>query len=174
MDGADFDLGRAALVVIDMLNKYDDECRNKKSKCNRCIETINEASKIFHDTGRPVIFVKCDESPGAGYKGKDPDGLLPGIARAESDIIMQKSRMSAFDGTVLEGVLEIYECKTVVLAGMLTQYCVMGTYYGAMERSFSPYLLRNGTLAWEDRYNDAAYLLCNTLSVKDLGDGKSQ
>lgn len=165
---AEANLGRSALIVIDMINKYDDECRNKKSKADRRIEVINEASDIFRKNGRPVIFVKCDEPPREDYEGNDPDGLLPGLIREETDISMYKKRMSAFDGTVLSDVLEIYGCDTVVLAGMLVQYCVMGTYYGAMELSLSPFLLKNGTLAWGDEYNDAAYLLCDSLSVKDI------
>ena len=175
MDGTEKTLERAAFVVIDMLNKYDDECENEKSRSGRCIETINKASELFRVNCRPVIFVKCDEPPRADYKGKDPDGLLPVIVKDEDDIVMQKSHMSAFTDTVLGDVLGMYGCDTVVLAGMLTQYCVMGTYYGAMERSFTPYLLRDGTMAWDDSYNDAAYLLCDSISVKDIkklfGDG---
>jgi hypothetical protein len=50
---------------------------------------------------------------------------------------------------------------------MVTQYCVIGTYYGAFENGISPYLLIGGTIASDDRVNDAAYVLCKTFTVEE-------
>jgi hypothetical protein len=48
---------------------------------------------------------------------------------------------------------------------MLTQYCVIGTHYGAYEHGIAPYLLKGGTIATADRFYEAAYALCETFAV---------
>lgn len=159
---------KIALVVIDVQRKFTGGSIPEKVSEDK-IETINMATKMFHENGRPVIFVHYDgPCECSKYSKNDGDEYLKGIITDPRDIIVHKDSMNSFTNTKLAEVVKECGCDSILLAGMMTQFCVMGTYFGSFEHGLSPYLLIGGTIASEDKYDDAAYALCKTFSLDEV------
>lgn len=156
-----------AFAVVDVQKKFTISGQDYSAE----IEMINKVSTIFRKNGRPVIFIRFDgPSHCSQYDGKDGDEYLPGIISDNKDIVVHKGHMNSFSKSGLADVLKDCGCNTMLIAGMFTQACVIGTYYGALDHQISPYLLVGGTIATEERFNEAAYLLCKTLTLGDVED----
>ncbi|MCL2146129.1 MAG: isochorismatase family protein, partial [Methanomassiliicoccaceae archaeon] len=157
-------------VVVDVQRKFTGGSIPERGNKNE-IETINTVAAMFRDNGRPVIFVHydgpCECSP---YSKDDGDEYLHGIVSDPGDILIHKIHMNSFIETKLADAVRECGCDSVLLAGMVTQLCVMGTYFGAFEHNISPYMLVGGTIATEDKYNEAAYTLCKTFNADEVGE----
>jgi len=159
---------RIALVVIDVQRKFTGGSISE-SKNLEVIDTVNKATRLFHDNDRPVIFVYYDgPCECSSYDKNDGDEYLHGIISDPRDIVVHKGHMNSFVDTRLADVVKECGCDSMLLAGMVTQYCVLGTYFGAFEHNLSPYLLKGGTIATEEKYNEAACVLCKTFTLDDV------
>jgi nicotinamidase-related amidase len=63
----------------------------------------------------------------------------------EDDWYVEKTRLSAFYNTNLEGVLRALNADTVLVAGVLTNQCVAATSKDAMFRDFKPIVIEECT-----------------------------
>lgn len=73
----------------------------------------------------PVIFVQHDG--GAGHPLEKPlDGwaVHPATGYVDGDIVVEKRNCDAFQDTGLQSLLADHDVQSVVLAGMMTEYCV--------------------------------------------------
>lgn len=159
---------KIALTVIDVQRKFTGGSISDGGN-HESINAINEAVKVFHENERPVIFIHYDgPCECSQYNKDDGDEYLHGIESDSRNIIVHKHRMNSFIGTKLADVVKECGCDSVLLAGMVTQYCVMGTYYGAFEYNISPYLLVGGTISTDNNLNSAAYAICKTFTMEDV------
>jgi len=159
---------KIVFVVVDVQRKFTGGAVSDEGM-KETIETINKVSEMFRDNGRPVIFVHYDgESKCSMYGKSDGDEFLEGIVKDPRDAVVHKIHMNSFQETKLADAVRECGCDSVLIAGMVTQYCVLGTYFGAFEHDISSYLLRGGTIATEDRLNEAAYSLCKTFTVEEI------
>ena len=62
-----------------------------------------------------------------------------------ADWYVEKSRLSAFYNTNLEGVLRTLNADTVLFAGVLTNQCVAASSKDAMYRDFRPIVIEDCT-----------------------------
>jgi len=161
---------KIALVVIDVQRKFTGGSIPEDSNKD-AIETINKVATMFRENDRPVIFVRYDgPSDCCEYTKSDGDEYLYGIISDPSDIVVHKEHMNSFTDSSLSFAVKLSDCDSVLLAGMVTQYCVLGTYYGAFEQNLSPFLLEGGLIATADRFNDAACVLCKTFTMEDVAE----
>ena len=159
---------KIAFVVVDVQRKFTGGSIPEDGIGGK-IETINKVANLFRSNDRPVIFIHYDgPCECSEYSKSDGDEYLHGIVADPRDIRVHKNHMNSFLGSRLADAVRDCGCDSVLLAGMVTQYCVIGTYYGAFEHSISPYLLVGGTIATEDKFDDAAYTLCKTFTVEDV------
>lgn len=159
---------KIALIVIDVQKKFTGGFISEKSNM-KAIKMINEAVEEFHNNKRPVIFIHYDGPCECSvYDKDDGDGYLNGIISHQKNIIVHKPKMNSFIGTKLVDVLTECGCDSILLAGMVTQYCVMGTYFGAFEYNISPYILIGGTISTETKFDDAAYTICKTFNMDEV------
>ena len=63
----------------------------------------------------------------------------------DEDWYVEKTRLSAFYNTNLEGVLRTLDADTVLFAGVLTNQCVAATSKDAMFRDFKPIVIEQCT-----------------------------
>lgn len=161
---------KIALVVIDVQKKFTGGNVTADSSSAQ-IDTINEATALFHKYDRPVIFVHydgpCDCSP---YLDDGGDDYLQGTTSDERDIIVHKQHMNSFRDTKLAEIVKGCGCDCVLLTGMVTQYCVMGTYFGAFDHDLCPYLLEGGTISTESHIDKCSYEVCKTFTMEDVRD----
>jgi nicotinamidase-related amidase len=159
---------KIVFVVIDVQRKFTGGAIPEKGNKAE-IETINKAASLFRKNGRPVIFVHYDgECECSEYKKSDGDRFLHGIKTDPDDVIVHKKHMNSFTNSRLAEVVKECGADSILIAGMVTQYCVIGTYYGAFESGISPYLLKGGVIASDGAANDAAYVLCKTFTIEEV------
>jgi nicotinamidase-related amidase len=71
--------------------------------------------------------------------------ILDDLQPREGDWHVEKSRLSAFYNTNLEGILRALDADTVLIAGVLTNQCVAASSKDAMFRDFKPIVIEQCT-----------------------------
>ena len=154
-----------ALVIVDPQRKFSLDIPDWEERMNKAVTGMNAFSKIFRENGKPVILIQFDGESHTGYSGEDADSWLPGLITDDSDIIIHKTHMNCFKETDLEKTLRDLNVDSVLFAGMLTEYCVMTTYFAAAERGFYTFLGENSTIPYDVKGNEAAEVICSTVSL---------
>ena len=127
------------LIVIDMLNAYDHEDADTLTRTvERVVPRIAELIARAKDEGVPTIYV--NDNFGAWTSDRDQllDTALQGryrhlvepIAPAEEALFVVKARHSIFFQTPLEYLLGQEGIDRVVLAGQVTEQCIL---YSALD-----------------------------------------
>lgn len=157
-----------ALVIVDVQRKFTGG-NISETDCEQCVKIINEAADMFRRNERPTIFVHYDgPCHYSTYSNDDGDEYLHGIISDPSDIKVHKAHMNSFKETRLAEAVIGCGCDSILIAGMVTHLCILGTYYGAFDHNISPYLLEGGTITSSEKYNEAAYSLCKTFTLDDV------
>jgi nicotinamidase-related amidase len=159
-----------ALVVIDMQRKFmPDECTELIADTQKRLGTINEAIKLFRDAGRPVIFVKYDGPPNCVYYPYDDgDEFVKGLDFRPGDTVVHKDDMNSFKQTELADTVRTVGCESVLLTGLVAQYCVISSYYGAYDFDIVSYLLKGGVISNDEKNVDAVEILCKSFTLDDV------
>lgn len=112
--------------------------------------TLAEAARA---SGVKLVFVRLIQPRGQaleglceeGTRGADFIGPLP----QAGDVVISKSRFSAFTGTGLAEQLRARGIDTVVLAGLTTECCVQASAWAAFELDFRVILASDACAAYE-------------------------
>lgn len=159
-------LGRAALVVLDMQEAYFEDpalAVHRATIVERCSVAIDWARAI----GLPVITIRtehhADRSTWTLNMLEDDQGvLLRGDAHtavlAELDlresIEIIKTRDDAFHGTELEQVIRDLEVDTLVLTGVSTHTCIAMTAAHAFATQLKVVLVRDAIASHRPELHD--------------------
>ena len=163
---------RVALVVVDAQNKFfvgasEQAIRGKEAH----VPVIAEAVRMFHEAGRPVVFVLYDGV--THYMDRNTaegDAIFEGIDARPDDIYVHKYHMNSFRNTCLEDVVKEAGCDSVLLCGMYTDFCVMSTYWSAIDHGLTAFLLKGALIATEERVNEMYSELCKTFDMAEVED----
>jgi nicotinamidase-related amidase len=149
-------LMKTALLVIDLQRWYLERGHTEKlSRVGVLIGKTNELIDFFHKQRLPVVQVQLihkadgstwNQSMRPHWTGRPTEGTLtegtweaephPGVHTCDTDVILTKTRGSAFVRTELEDVLRERGVGAVVVAGYSTNRCVGLTAIEAWERDF--------------------------------------
>lgn len=166
-----------ALVVVDPQRKFALKDPEWSEIRDRAVEGMNRYIRIFREHSAPTIFIHFDGQPHVPYEGADGDDWLQGIDFRDSDIVVHKGCMSCFKQTDLEEVLRGLGIDSILLIGMLTEYCVTSTYFSASERGISACLGKGALIEYNHDGNHAAEIICSTVTedvVETFLDGKQK
>jgi nicotinamidase-related amidase len=129
----------AGLIVIDMLNPYEHEdAEPLKASVNRMLGELCELVSAAREEGMPVIYVNDNHGDWtAGPKeiaehaldGAAPELVKPVLPPEDSPFIT-KARHSIFYETLLEYLLRREEIDRLLLAGQVTEQCIL---YSALD-----------------------------------------
>ncbi len=159
---------RFALVLVDIQRKFSCVTEGLRESTGIHLETVNEALRLFRDTGNPIVYVLFDGN-GHGDEVEDGDSLTEGLLPpSEGDRSVHKTGMNSFRDSDLADVLRDLGCDHILIAGMVAQYCVLATYFGAFDRDITPYMLEGGIMATDERNVELVEELCKTLSVAEM------
>ncbi|MFI6509821.1 cysteine hydrolase family protein [Streptosporangium sp. NPDC050855] len=136
-----------AVVVVDMLNPYDhDDADLLEKSVEQIVEPLSGLIRRAHRSSHArLIFVNDnhgdftagrEELQRRALAGRRPDLVEPVLAPPDSPF-MPKVRHSAFYGTPLDYLLRSEGIDTVVLAGQVTEQCVLYSALDAYVREFS-------------------------------------
>ena len=137
---------KPALLVVDVQQNFFEFGPGTAASLNKAIFFINEALAFFREKNLPIIVIQHIDEP----RGLIPES--PGFELPESLNILPDDRRiyktygNAFTKTNLEVVLRDLGVDTVIISGFCAEYCVLSTFRGAIDKDFTPALLR-GTIA---------------------------
>jgi nicotinamidase-related amidase len=130
---------QTALIVIDMLNAYEHEDADTLTRTvEQVVPKIAELIARAEDEGVPTIYVNDNFGAWTSDRHQLLDTALEGryrhlvepIAPAEEALFVVKARHSIFFQTPLEYLLGQEDVDRVVLAGQVTEQCVL---YSALD-----------------------------------------
>jgi ureidoacrylate peracid hydrolase len=138
----DPDPARTALLVIDAQREYFDEdgalFTPHADEIRGNLVALLDAARA---AGLPIVFIRhvvaadgsdtgrmadLDETPSfvEGTRGIE---LIPELAPRPEEPVVDKTRYSAFVNTRLESILKTWGADTVLVTGLMTQYCSVTT-----------------------------------------------
>jgi nicotinamidase-related amidase len=148
MDDLSIDIGRTALVLIDLQNfntKRELAPHPPERVVGNCVLLAGE----MRDRGGMVIFVRVllDEllalpadnpmkKPGTPAPPPEAVQFAPEAQVQATDHVVTKRQWGAFYGTELEQMLRRRNIKTIVLAGIATNYGVESTARAAFDMGY--------------------------------------
>lgn len=155
MSNSPIDVDRTALLVIDMQNDFVEEGAPLEfPEGRRVIPVIQKLLDAARSCGMAVIHAAHVHRAGGADMGVHRD-LYPPVAAGQALVdgergaeihrelaplpgepVIKKHRYNAFYATDLEIILRGLGVEAVVLTGMTTECCVLGTARGALERGF--------------------------------------
>ena len=170
-----------ALLVIDMQNGFCHpngsfatmgfDVAALRTAVGGCCELIHAA----HRRSVPVIFTRYAYQPGYADAGvttrelfpqiREHGGLEAGSWDAElladlpvsgHDLIIDKSRYSAFYGTRLEPLLRARDVRSLVICGVTTNMCVETTVRDASQRDYRTFVVCDATAEFSAERHDHA------------------
>jgi nicotinamidase-related amidase len=137
---------RAAVVVTDMLNPYDHE--DADVLADNVAGMVGAVARLVEDARESdVELVYVNDNYGdfaatrhdivrRALEGRRPELIEP-IVPPDGVAFLQKARHSAFYSTALDHLLRERSIDTIVLAGQVTEQCILYTALDAYVRHFS-------------------------------------
>lgn len=123
-----------ALIVIDVQNEYfTGQMRIEYPPVATSLPNITAAMRAARAAGIPVVVVRHDapvDSP-IFAEGSETWQLHPDVAALPADLLLRKSKASAFDGTELRDWLAARGVDTITVVGYMTHNCCAATIYQA-------------------------------------------
>ena len=149
MSDLDIDIGRTALVLIDLQNgnmKHDLAPYTAEQVVGNCVLLADEV----RNRGGMVIFVHvllnelqmppADaplRKPGTPAPPPDASQLAPEAQVQATDVVVTKRQWGAFYGTDLDQLLRRRNIKTIIFGGIATNIGVESTARAALDRGYA-------------------------------------
>ena len=156
---------RSALVVVDMLNAYDHEDAERLTKSvEQTVEPMAALVARARDEGVDVVYVNDnygdwnssqEELADAAMQGARPDLVEPILPPDDASFVI-KARHSIFYGTPLEYLLSETGIDHIVLAGQVTEQCILYSALDAYVRRLKVSVARDGVAHIDADLADAA------------------
>jgi nicotinamidase-related amidase len=134
---------KTALIVIDMLNPYDhehadvlaDDVARIVPEVARLVRSADDAELVYVNDNYEDFAASRADIVRRALDGRRPDLIEP-IVPPDHAAFLHKARHSAFYGTALDHLLRQRGVETIVLAGQVTEQCILYTALDAYIRGF--------------------------------------
>jgi nicotinamidase/pyrazinamidase len=151
-----------ALFVIDMLKDFinQDGALYCGDPCRKIIPFVRQKIEEFRKEGSLVVFI-CDAHQEddlefrvftkhcvAGTPGAE---IIDELPVGDKDVIIRKTRYSAFYKTSLDDVLKDNEICEVHVVGVCTSICVMDTVGDLRNRDYKVVVYKEGVADFDER-----------------------
>lgn len=154
-----------ATVIVDMLNPYDHEDgEDLAAQVKDRIEPMQALITATQDAGAELVYANdnfddftanSEDLKRAALDGRHPELIEP-ILPPEGALFVEKVRHSAFYESSLNHLLHIKEVETIVLAGQVTEQCILYTALDAYIRGFHLRVVRDACAPLDDELGNAA------------------
>jgi nicotinamidase-related amidase len=142
-----------AVLIIDMLNTYEHEdAKDLMAAVREAVPGLERLLRRAREADVPVVWVNDNhgdwasarnELTEAALNGAGPDLVEP-LLPPDGAIVLTKARHSAFYETQLEYLLREQGIDRVVLAGQVTEQCILYTALDAYVRKFAVVVPEDG------------------------------
>ena len=172
---------RTALVVVDMLNPYDFEDAEQLARSVE--DTIEPISGLIERAGKaevPVIYVNDnygdwnssqEELARRALDGERPDLVEPLLPPDGSKFVL-KARHTIFYGTPLDHLLHEEEIDRLVLAGQVTEQCILYSALDAYVRHYDVVVPPDAVAHIHEDLADAALKMMERNMDAELAPGE--
>jgi nicotinamidase-related amidase len=137
---------KRALLIIDVQNEYfTGNLRIEYPDVDQSLANICDAMDAARASGIPVVIVQHvgpETSPIAG-RGSIGAELHPSIGERHRDVLIEKNKTSALNGTTLGAWLRERAIDTLTVVGYMTNNCVTATTLQAAQEGWSVELLHD-------------------------------
>jgi nicotinamidase-related amidase len=155
-----------ALIVVDMLNAYDHEDADRlaesvERQLPQIVELRDHADKtddillVYVQDNYDAWEVGREQLVDRAIKGEHPELVEP-IAPHDGVAFLPKGRHSIFYQTALDHVLSVGDVQKVVLAGQVTEQCVLYSALDAYLRGYQVIVPRDAVAHIDSELADAA------------------
>ena len=157
---------KVATLVIDMLNPYDHE--DGDALAGQARSRIGPLRSLMDATiaadGAELVYVNdnfddftaTSKDIGAlAMEGRHPDVIEP-ILPPKGSLFVQKVRHSGFYESGLNHLLHVQEIEKVLLAGQVTEQCILYTALDAYIRGFDIAIVRDAVVPLDEELGEAA------------------
>jgi nicotinamidase-related amidase len=172
----------SALVVVDMLNRYEhDDAEPLRSSVARVIEPMADLIRRAKEAGAHLIYINDNHGDWVAGRegltewalgGADPSLVEP-IAPDDDIPLLVKARHSAFYETQLEYWLREREVDHVVMVGQVTEQCILYSALDAYIRQFRVTIPRDAVAHIHQELADAAIIMMETNMRAEITDATS-
>jgi len=178
-------LDRAALLVLDLQRYFAEPGSHAHLPALEAVlPNILRLASAFHASERPVVLTRHgSEEPGSATmmqrwwhddlrRGEDRAELVEALACGPHDLVLDKSRYSAFAGTGLHEWLDARGCQVVVIAGVMTHLCCESTARDAFMRDLAPVVVADACATQDEALHLGALRgLCHGFAVVSSTSG---
>lgn len=158
-------MARTALVVVDMLNRYEHEdAEPLRASVRKAIPAMQRLIAAARQAGAPLVYVNDNHGDWTAGRhamidwardGADP-ALIDPIAPPGDVPFLVKARHSAFYATQLEYILAQSDVDRIVVIGQVTEQCVFYTALDAYIRHLDITIPRDAVAHIHEDLADAA------------------
>lgn len=128
-------MAKSAVLVVDVQTGLVNDNTFQKDVF---IASLQRLLAVARERGVPVVYVRhCDEVGGELEPGGEAWQIYAGIAPLPGETVVDKRFNSAFRQTKLREYLEAAGIERLILAGMMTEYCLDATCKVAFEHGYS-------------------------------------
>jgi nicotinamidase-related amidase len=150
-----------ALLVIDMLQDFIEKgaALDCGDRARRIVPFIRRKIEEFHRERQRVVFVCDSHRPDDPefqlfarhcVKGTEGARIISTLPVEEKDIVIEKTRYSAFYSTGLEKTLRKHRVDVVHIVGVCTSICVMDTVGDLRDRGYPVIVYGDGVADFDE------------------------
>ncbi len=163
---------RVATLVIDMLTDYDhadgdalaEHARDRIEPIKGLIDTALEADDhllVYVNDNYDDFTATSKDLGEAAMKGRHPELVEP-LLPPKGAYFVQKVRHSGFYESALNHLLHINEVEQLILAGQVTEQCILYTALDAYVRGYDIVVPRDAVVPIDEELGDAALRMMET------------
>jgi nicotinamidase-related amidase len=170
----------AAMIVVDMLNPYEHEDAGPlTASVRRMLSDLRALIAAVRDEGIPIVYVNDNHGDWtAGPKdiaqralaGARPD-LIESVLPPNDAPFIIKARHSIFYETLLEYLLQREEVNRLVLAGQVTEQCILYSALDGYVRHFEVVIPTDAVAHIDEGLAQAAMRMMETNMHAQLATG---
>ncbi len=127
-------------------------------------EYIDGFIQLFHHYNLPVIRVYHTDPEWGPEPGSKEFSFPETFSIKESDPQVIKNYPSAFTKTNLDSLLKAMKCNNLFICGLSATGCALATYYGAIDRDYQVFMLKNGLLSHDTELTKAVEEITQAIS----------
>jgi nicotinamidase-related amidase len=174
------DINHSALIVVDMLNPYEHEDADLLTpSVENTVGNIRDLVGRAREEGVDVIYVNDnygnwtssrEELVQAAREGARPDLIEPILPHEETAFVI-KARHSIFYSTPLEYLLATEGIDHLVLAGQVTEQCILYSALDAYVRRLSVTVARDAVAHIDPELAEAALTMMESNMAAEIAPG---
>jgi nicotinamidase-related amidase len=154
---------KPALLVIDIQNEFLPMMDEKDVKPG--MVAINEMIELFRKNNYPIIRVYHTEIGLGPAPGTEAFEFPKTVKIKDDDAKVIKNYPSAFTKTNLDKILKEKGVNTVYLCGLSAVGCALATYFGALDREYEAFMVREAIMSHKADYTDVIRNITGALSM---------